>query len=335
MNWKTRLIWIFGIGLFLHAVYVGFRYAPLVSQIRFPLLEQIASGEIHQFFDYSNLPLVRSTSPEELFKKLDSLRVDQIEVAFETNGVVCELAHTLAQREATTIPDDLPSLCPDCYKTAMVRITSIAPPSMLIGQLSIQGLVDQLVTVPEYTHACVAQEGKYLTLLFASFHQLGASAPISPGTTRPESTFVTIEPKYFTEDQLMSALAEYRRAHRRSTLKKDENLCQYARHRIDQHIYQFQNRDKSDYPVPDKYPLDAHEGFRADGDSSYLFHVTKMTLVGENLAYWPTAEYPHQVIEWGWDSSTEGHREAQLSDEFDYACVSGREGFFVAIFGKK
>ena len=95
-----------------------------------------------------------------------------------------------------------------------------------------------------------------------------------------------------------------------------------------------QDIPKEEYKNPDKYPLDAHAGFERDGDSGYLFEVTGFNAVAENLAYWPSAEYPNQVIEWGWDTSTEGHREAQLSDEYSHACLAGGDGFYVAIFAR-
>jgi uncharacterized protein YkwD len=89
-----------------------------------------------------------------------------------------------------------------------------------------------------------------------------------------------------------------------------------------------------EYPNQSKYPLDNHAGFISDGESGYLFTTTEFNVVAENLAYWPTAQYASQVIEWGWDTSTEGHREAQLSTDYTHACLSGRNGFFVAIFGR-
>jgi uncharacterized protein YkwD len=95
-----------------------------------------------------------------------------------------------------------------------------------------------------------------------------------------------------------------------------------------------QSTKPQEYPVPDKYPLDAHAGFAADADSGYVFEITGKNYVAENLAYWPSAQAATHVIEWGWDSSTEGHREAQLSNDFTHACITGQEGFYVAIFGR-
>ena len=41
-----------------------------------------------------------------------------------------------------------------------------------------------------------------------------------------------------------------------------------------------------------------------------------------------------QIIEWGWDSSTP-HRNAQLSNDWTHACVSGRFPFYVGIFAHR
>lgn len=141
-------------------------------------------------------------------------------------------------------------------------------------------------------------------------------------------------PKNFTESQLWQALVDYRHTHQKPDLLPDERLCVYARGRIAEHLQLFASTDKENYPKPDKYPLDAHAGFVRDGDSGYLFESTGFQAIAENLAYWPSAQYANQVIEWGWDTSTEGHREAQLTTDYTHACLTGQDGFFIALFAR-
>jgi len=111
-------------------------------------------------------------------------------------------------------------------------------------------------------------------------------------------------------------------------------LCLYAQKRLQDHLTLIEKKTPpADYPNPDKYPLDSHQGFSVDAQSGYAFDVTQTQKLAENLAYFPNAQTATQIIEWGWDTSTEGHREAQLSNDYSKACLWGEAGFYVAIFG--
>lgn len=151
---------------------------------------------------------------------------------------------------------------------------------------------------------------------------------------KQQAAMVSVTPASITEQQLWDALVDYRHAHTKPDLLKSEQLCSYARERVEEHITLLTTKTASEYSSKEKYPLDNHAGFARDGESGYLFDKTGFNVVAENLAYWPNAESAHQVIEWGWDTSTEGHREAQLSTDYSHACLTGREGFFVTIFGR-
>ena len=326
---KPALKWLLVILLLLNATYVGIQYVPLVQSLKLPTISELLGWEIPS---QSMTNFIRSyiATPEDVIYHLNIVRSNQNLDTLETDDQLCTILSPYLSFNQT--PEDLINHCPGCQHLAVVQISSLARPNLIVDHITRQEVGSTVLGNAIYSHVCIIDQNAQFNLLFAGYAAPTASQPAVFVT--PRTTTVQLKPKNFTEEELWVALTEYRRAHRRTTLSQDENLCQYARRRVDEHILNYATMAESNYPVPDKYPLDAHAGFRRDGDSNLLFDITKMKLVGENLAYWPSAEYSHQVIEWGWDTSTEGHREAQLSEDFTHACLSGREGFFVAIFGK-
>ncbi len=146
--------------------------------------------------------------------------------------------------------------------------------------------------------------------------------------TQPKIVFPSI-----TNESILSALNAYRQVHGVAALTEHPNLCAYAEKRLSD-LLAFGG-------------LDNHEGFRKDFENpeaipqiikDYPGHN-----VGENLAYqfcrnMKTNEAfiaPHAtaLIEWCFDSSTKGHREAQLSSAYVSACARNKNGYFVIIFG--
>ena len=151
--------------------------------------------------------------------------------------------------------------------------------------------------------------------------------PLTPYSLLPTSTpLPPTPPPTISEDELYSALQDYRTANGRTHLVFEENLCVYARKRVDEHLNRLETLG------PDDKPLDAHAGFQRDADSGELFKVTDMKAVAENLAYLPAYTTATQIVEWGWDTSTT-HRNAQLSNDWTHVCLSGKYPFYVGIFG--
>lgn len=218
-------------------------------------------------------------------------------------------------------PQIISQKCPECRSLQVARFSQPLNLTWLQNQIITDASISAYILNPQLTHICVATDSSQVVVALVS----AQSAP--PPTAFPVTNF--------NEDQLWHALLIYRQSQGRSSLQRDENLCRYARKRVQDHLQLFsQHLDPSQYPIPDKYPLDAHQGFKHDGDSGLLFEITQKTQVAENLAYWPNAQDPIHVIEWGWDTSTEGHREAQLSNDWNSACLSSQDGFYVAIFGR-
>lgn len=289
---------------------------------RFPWLKVITTTQV-----ISTLPVNLKTSPENLYHRLNTYRLEHNLPTFNSDPQFCP---AYAAQSADNDQESIFTLCPHCFKASVVKLSKFATVEIIFAQIIDQSSIASVLSNPDLTLLCIKEDPQYLTLLFAAQQETS-----SPKTTSPPIAIVTVPPKPpldFTESELWSALTEYRRAHGVSTLEPSDHLCQYARKRVQEHINRFETDSPESYPVPDKYPLDGHAGFARDADSNYVFETTGFNHIAENLAYWPSAQSPVHIIEWGWDSSTEGHRETQLSKDFTHACLSGSQGFYVAIF---
>ncbi|MBP7700486.1 hypothetical protein KA111_00305 [Candidatus Woesebacteria bacterium] len=136
-----------------------------------------------------------------------------------------------------------------------------------------------------------------------------------------------------SDQEVIDALNNYRLVHNVRTLNVDENLCRYAEKRV---------RDLVLFGG-----LDGHSGFTKDfEDQGNLPGPIKSyngNQVAENLAHQYcrnmttgdsfVAETGTAIIEWCFDSSTKGHREAQLNPEYENVCVRHGNNMYVVIFG--
>lgn len=151
----------------------------------------------------------------------------------------------------------------------------------------------------------------------------------TPVVTQQEITFPAI-----SDSSVLEALNVYRATHKVHQLVEHQKLCEYAEKRVGD-LIAFGG-------------LDGHEGFRKDfADSKNLPAAIKDYpggAIGENLAYQYCknmttgdsfiAQNATALIEWCFDSSTKGHREAQLNTRFNNVCSRHRDGYFVIIFGE-
>lgn len=135
-----------------------------------------------------------------------------------------------------------------------------------------------------------------------------------------------------SDTSVQNALNEYRAAHGHAPLKEASELCAYAQKRVED-LVAFGG-------------LDGHEGFKqdfADGKRPPQLEHYAGTQIGENLAYQYcrnmttgdsfVAQNGTELIEWCFDSSTKGHREAQLSTDFKNVCVRHGDQNYVVTFG--
>lgn len=269
-----------------------------------------------------------TTTPGQLIAVINNYRTNIGINPYSIEPKLCSIIDTMTT--SSQKPQEIMySQCPECTQSAVINISNQDTPDNLHQQLINDNNSMLILDNDSFTSVCASQTGSIITLLFAGYDK-----PAQPQITTTQATPTPITIKNFTEDELWQALSEYRKDHKKPELNKHEKLCEYARERVEEHIKNYHELDISQYPNQEKYPLDAHAGFKRDAESGHLFELTQMSKVAENLAYYPTAQYATHIIEWGWDSSTEGHRETQLSEEYTQGCVSGREGFYVAIFGK-
>ncbi|NCS97424.1 MAG: hypothetical protein GW762_02440 [Candidatus Pacebacteria bacterium] len=136
----------------------------------------------------------------------------------------------------------------------------------------------------------------------------------------------------FDDAEVVQALNDYRATHQVGSLNINDDLCVYAQKRV-QDLLALGS-------------LDGHAGFIADFDaeeSPIGIRNYSGTTIGENLASQYCingttgetifAEHPTQLIEWCFDSSQKGHREAQLSHDYKDVCVRHGNNMYVVIFG--
>lgn len=266
-------------------------------------------------------PAPTPVSSDTLQSFINALRVENGSESLPIGQKTCLMANSALVNQDLD-PDIVAQKCPECISVQIARFNQPVNLDWLEQQIETNASMSAYLLSSELTHICVATSSSQAVVTLVS------------ARTTPNPPPANV-PKNFTEDQLWQALTTYRQSQGRSNLERDENLCIYARKRVQDHLDLFEQKiDPQNYPVEAKYPLDAHQGFQQDADSGIVFEVTNRNQVAENLAYWPNAIDPIHVIEWGWDTSTEGHREAQLSNDWTHACLSGEEGFFVAIFAK-
>ena len=137
-----------------------------------------------------------------------------------------------------------------------------------------------------------------------------------------------------SNSEILIELNAYRASHKIPPLIENQFLCQYAEKRVED-LIAFGG-------------LDNHAGFTRDTQNYETLPDSLKNYpggaIGENLAFQYCknmttgdsfiASTPQQLIEWCFDSSTRGHREAQLNPSYTAACVRNRQGYVVVIFGE-
>lgn len=118
-----------------------------------------------------------------------------------------------------------------------------------------------------------------------------------------------------TVDELNQAMNQYRQAHNLPTLNFDGTLCSFAQTRVNQLL------------ASGKF---SHEGFSELVDNQDAFSYMSEVLFDSKG---PTAGV--HIIEWGWDKSLTGHKEAISNPRWHEGC-GGIAGYYaVFIFGER
>ncbi len=166
---------------------------------------------------------------------------------------------------------------------------------------------------------------------------LFAKPAASKGTVSQKISAPTPKPLVFppiADSEVIQALNQYRSSHNVHQLVEHAALCKYAEKRV---------ADLIAYGG-----LDNHEGFKKDfADPENPPEQLKDysgARIGENLAYQHCrnmqtgdsfiAQSGAALIEWCFDSSTKGHREAQLDSRYNNVCVRHSQGYYVVVFGE-
>lgn len=263
-------------------------------------------------------PTMTPVDADVLMTAVNQFRSDTKMPVMKTDNQLCPILEAV-QANPATFNQTVAKKCPSCAQIVTAVMDRHQGVNDILSYLSQDSTASAILNNRKLTSSCVKTSDDQIMIL--------AAQKISPPSPQPV--------RNISDDELWQALAEYRQDHKMNDLTRDDKLCSYAKKRLADQLKLYQSKTpQSAYPVPDKYPLDAHDGFKKDADSGFVFEITGKHMVAENLAYWPNAQYGTHVIEWGWDSSTEGHRETQLSNDYDTACLTGSQGFFVAIFGK-
>ncbi|MEK9176286.1 MAG: hypothetical protein AAB520_02465 [Patescibacteria group bacterium] len=117
-----------------------------------------------------------------------------------------------------------------------------------------------------------------------------------------------------TPDELFNAMNSYRGAHGVSILLKSDTLCSIAQKRADEQLV---NGD-----------LDNHAGF-----SKYAEGQNEFSRMGEVLFGGAQPQYGVHIVEYGWDRSLTGHKEAIQDPSWQYGCAGIAGYYAVFIFG--
>lgn len=124
------------------------------------------------------------------------------------------------------------------------------------------------------------------------------------------------DPRMSTADELFSAMNEYRKANAVQILTKNDLLCSIAQNRANE---QLANGDLDNHAGFDKYAENQEEFYR----------------MGEVLFGGVQPQYGVHIVEFGWNRSLTGHKEAIQNPDWNHGC-GGIAGYFaVFIFGTK
>ncbi|MBI2621046.1 MAG: hypothetical protein HYW63_00175 [Candidatus Levybacteria bacterium] len=122
------------------------------------------------------------------------------------------------------------------------------------------------------------------------------------------------DPRMSTAEELNEAMSSYRKSHNLPTLSQSDLLCSIAQNRANEQLA--------------NGGLDNHAGFE-----KYAQNQNEFSRMGEVLFGGAQPQYGVHIVEYGWDRSLTGHREAIQNPAWNYGC-GGVAGYYaVFIFG--
>lgn len=152
-------------------------------------------------------------------------------------------------------------------------------------------------------------------------------------TTAQSKTNASYQFPSISNEEVFDALNSYRQSHGVDNLNINGELCTYAEKRV-QDLIAFGSLDnhegfKRDFANPESVPQAIREYPGSQIAENLAYQSCKNMTTGDSFI----AQTGTALIEWCFDSSTMGHKEAQLSRDFRDVCVRNAQGMFVVIFG--
>lgn len=182
------------------------------------------------------------------------------------------------------------------------------------------GVAASIVTTPEH-----GELGVVIQLLGKKAAESGSRGRITNQS----------EVREIPDQEVVDALNAYRDTHGFRALAVNDHLCTYAEKRAAD-LKAYGGLDghegfKKDFEDPDNLPPGIEEYPREGKFAENLAHqFCKNMQTGESFV----AQNGTSLIEWCFDSSTKGHREAQLSPDFRNVCVRHADNMYVVIFAE-
>lgn len=242
----------------------------------------------------------------------------------------------LEQEESNTILEESLKKVGYFYSTAYQSVVIGPVTSAAVVEYWFNTNQQQIVLSSDVTEIGVATTVETVDGDFTGITVVILAKPRGISTLQPPQTNLPTKPALppVSDTEVITALNSYRHDHGMPALSVHEGLCSYAQKRVG---------DLVAYGG-----LDNHQGFKTDfADPNNPPEILKDypgSKIGENLAHQFcknmttgdsfVAETGTAIIEWCFDSSTKGHREAQLSSEFHNVCVRHADGMYVVIFGE-
>lgn len=318
-----------------------------LTQLNPSLPETILGSQLSEVVP-TELPSKEPFTQEEVVAALqterDKRKLPQLEYSSELSAGGSEIIKAIIANDGTFEGVDTSKILSSYLQkrgmknVALYHDTLVGPQTMSQLQKYWQSDEEHLGTVasPDLTMLGVATgsaqlgtENQGIVVIIYAKPQATVQQASVPATQPTKVTFPEI-----SNLSVLQALNQYRADHQVHALQENALLCQYAEKRV-QDLVAFGG-------------LDNHEGFRKDfADPEKIPQPIKDYpggAIGENLAYQNCrnmqtgegfmAETATALIEWCFDSSTKGHREAQLNPKYNNVCARHQDGYFVIIFGE-
>ena len=317
--------------------------------------EKLADSGIMEYENSNHLPtdpapdysLRVDLNPSTIITLVNQQRKDrnnsELSNSKELHQAALHLLQELKKNNFSITEDEGDRLLSDVLKNEDYSYT-VAYQTVVIGPVTAQSVIEYwsqdktaaIFQADVVTEIGVATSVEAVEGQFTGYTAVLLAKPLATTSAGSSTTVVTnTKPTLpdVSDEEVIAALNLYRSDHKVAPLNVNGDLCGYAQKRVGD-LVAFGGLDnhqgfKADFADPKKKP-EALQGYSG-------------TMIGENLAHqfcrnMTTGESfiagtGTALIEWCFDSSTKGHREAQLSPDYKNVCVRHADGMYVVTFG--